>query len=124
MSNTMGNANLREGLTVITVCPVSFAKRFREARAAAGLTQRQLADACNISDRTVSAWETGVAEGIIAEHLFCVADKLGVNARWLATGELDPGSATPEVAELLRGIESLPPDQQAVVKALIQSLRR
>jgi len=109
---------------VITVCPVSFAKRFKEARLAAGLTQRQLADACGISDRTVSAWETGVAEGIIAEHLFCVADKLGVNARWLATGEAEPSTVTPAVAELMRGIESLPPEQQAAVKALVQSLRR
>jgi len=124
MSNTMGPLNLLEGRTVITVCPVSFGKRFKEARLAAGLTQRQLADSCGISDRTVSAWETGVAEGIIAEHLFCVADKLGVDARWLATGERTPSAVTAELSELLRGIESLPPDQQGAVKALVQSLRR
>lgn len=109
---------------MITVCPVTFAKRFREARAAAGLTQRQLADACGISDRTVSAWETGVAEGIIAEHLFRAADAMRVDARWLATGEETPATITAQSSDLLRTVESLPPEQQAAVRALIQTLRR
>lgn len=124
MSNGMGNPNLEGSAIMITVDPVTFSKRFRDAREAAQLTQRQLADACEISDRTVSAWETGKAEGILAEHLFCVADKLGVDARWLATGQQKPPVVTSALAEIVRGLEHLPVDQQEAVRSLVRSLKR
>lgn len=45
-----------------------------------------------MTKQSVSAWGTGRAEGMLAENLFYVADKLGVEPRWLATGEgsMDP----------------------------------
>ena len=124
MSNGMGNPNLDGRATVIRVDPVTFAKRLKDARSAAKLTQQQLADACGISDRTVSAWETGTAQGVLADHLFCVADRLGVDARWLATGEAKAPAVTSALAEIVRGLEHLPVEQQEAVRSLVRSLNR
>jgi transcriptional regulator with XRE-family HTH domain len=104
----------------LTMDPMSFAKRLRQARVAARMTQQQVADACGVTDGAVSAWENGVAAGIIAETLFCVADALCVDPRWLATGQGSPASL-PDVAASLG---ELPPDQQEAVRALIRSLKR
>lgn len=43
--------------TAITV--LSIAKRIRDARKGAGLSQEELAAACGVNQGTVSAWETG-----------------------------------------------------------------
>lgn len=94
--------------------PVSFAKRLQEARARAEVTQQQLADACGLTKGAVSAWENGVTDSILAENLFCVADSLRVDPRWLATGQESPTAS----------LASLPPEQQDAVRALIQSLKR
>ena len=40
---------------------VRIGKFIAETRKAQGFTQRQLADALSISDKTVSKWETGVS---------------------------------------------------------------
>lgn len=102
---------------MLTVNPMTFAKRLKDSRLAAGMTQRQLADKCGISDRTVSARETGLAEGILAEHLFAVADAMKVDPRWLATGR---GAMTPSIAEALG---QLPAHQVEAVQGLIRSLK-
>lgn len=115
---------MERGLTLNTMDAVSFAKRLREAREAAGLTQQQLADACGISNRTISALERGLADGMLADNLFSVADKLHVDPRWLATGETYASSVPTSLAEILRGLESLPAEQQEAVRALVKSLRR
>jgi transcriptional regulator with XRE-family HTH domain len=99
---------------MVKMDPVTFAKRLKDARAAAGLTQQQIADACGLTKGAVSAWEQGVTDSILAENLFCVADALRVDPRWLATGV---ESDVPSMA-------ALPPEQQAAVRALIESLKR
>ena len=53
---------------MVKLDPVTFAKRLQEARAAAGLTQQQLADACGLTKGAVSAWENAVTDGILAEN--------------------------------------------------------
>ena len=121
-SNALGAEGMCGDRVMITVNPVTFAKRLREARLAAQLTQQQLADACGISDRTVSAWETGLAEGILAANLFSVADYMHVDPRWLATGE---GPSAPQPSnQIARDLEQLPPEQQEAVRNLIKSLNR
>lgn len=104
----------------LTMDPMSFAKRLREARLAAGMTQQQVADACGVTDGAVSAWEKGVAAGIIAETLFSVADALRVDPRWLATGEESASS----ISDIARSLGELPAEQQEAVLALIRSLKR
>lgn len=96
---------------------VTFAKRLREARQRADLTQQQVADACGLTKGAVSAWEQGVTDGILAENLFCVADILRVDPRWLATGQ------EPTAADVAREIAGIPIEQQEAVRALIRSMK-
>ena len=106
---------------VIQLDPVSFSKRLKEARVRAGLTQLQVADACGLTKGAVSAWEQGITAGIIAENLFCVADVLGVDPRFLATGvESKEASAQ----GIIKDISHLPSDQQEIIRALIHSLQQ
>ena len=107
-------------ICTLTMDPMSFGKRLRDARSAAGLTQQQLGDACGVTDGAVSAWENGVTAGIIAETLFSVADALRVDPRWLATGE---GSAS-SLSDVARSLGELPVEQQEAFRALIRSLKR
>ena len=103
---------------MVKLGPVTFAKRLQEARARAGITQQQLADACGLTKGAVSAWENAVTDGILAENLFCVADALHVDARWLAIGEASPSG------DLAAALLALPADQQAAVRAIIESMKR
>jgi transcriptional regulator with XRE-family HTH domain len=124
MSNVLEVAVLDRGAVMITIDGMTFAKRVKEAREAARLTQAQLAEGCGISDRTVSAWENGVAEGIRGDTLFCIADKMRVDPRWLVTGAGEAPGMTTALDEIVRGLEDLPVEQQEAVRALILSLKR
>jgi transcriptional regulator with XRE-family HTH domain len=106
---------------MVKMDPVTFSKRLRESRLAADLTQLQVAEACGLTKGAVSAWEKGVTDGILAENLFCVADVLGVDPRWLATGQASTAAVG---ADLAKGLADLPADQQEAVRALIRSLKR
>ena len=99
---------------MVKIDSVTFAKRLHDARAKAGMTQQQLADACGLTKGAVSAWENGVTDSILAENLFCVADALHVDPRWLATGQ---ESETASIA-------TLSPEIQQAIRALIQSMKR
>ena len=103
---------------MVKIDAVSFAKRLQEARAKSGITQQQLADACGLTKGAVSAWENGVTDGILAENLFCVADALHIDPRWLAVGEESVSG------DLAASFAELPVEQQAAVRALIQSMKR
>ena len=54
-----------------------------------GLTQKQLADAMNISDKTVSKWERGLGCPDVS-LLTELSDTLGVNIEKILTGDLNP----------------------------------
>lgn len=57
-----------------------------------GLTQRQLADALNISDKTISKWERG--QGCPDVSLLQeLSDVLAVNVEKILLGDLEPNSA-------------------------------
>jgi transcriptional regulator with XRE-family HTH domain len=106
---------------IMEIDGVTFAQRLREARLAANLTQEQVAEHCGITDGAVSAWERGQAHKIAAETLFCVADMLRVDPRWLIVGETQGGEQS---AALAQEIAALPDEQRAAVLALIRSLKR
>lgn len=106
---------------MVEIDGVTFATRLKEARLAAGYTQEQVAELCNITDGAVSAWERGQAVKISAQTLFSVADLLRVDPRWLVTGERRTHE---QAASLASEIEALPDEQRAAVLALIHSLKR
>ncbi|WP_455718191.1 helix-turn-helix domain-containing protein [Anaerosporobacter sp.] len=54
-----------------------------------GYTQKQLADAMNISDKTISKWERGLGCPDVS-LLHVLSDILGVNIEQILLGELEP----------------------------------
>jgi len=124
LSNPLEFSGLVQRGVVVRMDPVTFAKRLKAARLAAGLTQDQLAQGCGISNRTVSAWETGLAEGILAENLFCVADKMNVDPRWLATGHGKIPPIPEALTEIVHDLEALTAEQQEAIRSLVHSLKR
>lgn len=57
-----------------------------------GLTQKQLADMMNISDRTISKWERGLGCPDVS-LLHELSNTLGVNIEKILMGDLEPNSA-------------------------------
>jgi transcriptional regulator with XRE-family HTH domain len=122
-SNPMDIEPVRFGFLFVIIDAMNFADRLRYARKRSGLTQEQLAEGCGISNRTVSAWEKGVAEGILAENLFCVADKMGVDARWLATGDGPEPGEYRTTADIERDLRNLSPEKQEAVRTIVKTLK-
>lgn len=71
--------------------------RIRKRRLELGLTQKALADACNVKQASVSAWERGDTLGVRPDNLYQASRKLRTSMEWLATGRKD--RAVPAVAE-------------------------
>lgn len=67
--------------------PIKIGGLIAELRHTAGLTQLQLANILNVSDRTVSKWECG--QGLPDISMFALlADTFGVNVEVLLSGEM------------------------------------
>ncbi len=100
---------------------MSFARRLTEARERAGLKPAQLARLAGVTGAWVSKAETGKSAHVQADTLFAVARVLNVNAQWLADGT-GPRDAVPmDIASEFVGLSL---DQQALVRALIQSIKK
>lgn len=63
-------------------------KLIAELRKKQGLTQQQLADKINLSNKTISKWESGVGAPDIS-NLSVLAEVLGISVDELLRGELD-----------------------------------
>lgn len=98
------------------IARVEFSTRLLRARTAAQKTQEQVAHACGLSHAAISKAESGKTETMAADNLFAIADFLGVDARWLATGE---GEMHPPRSEL----DQLTDEQKAVVHSVIRSMK-
>ena len=61
--------------------------RIKKSRTDKGMTQTELATKADCTKGAVSQWEKGDVINLRIERLFKVADALGVDARWLATGQ-------------------------------------
>lgn len=64
---------------------VSIASRLQERRRHLGLSQEALAREIGVSKNTVARWEAGGQ--MFADVAVRLADALGVDPRWLITGE-------------------------------------
>lgn len=97
-----------------------FAGRLRDALAASGLTQRELAERARVNFRTLQEWLSGRSR-MPAEALPGVAEALGVSCDYLATGEpasLDP-AALWAALEKQRTVHAWP---EPVTEELVHSL--
>lgn len=63
------------------------ADRLITAMARAGLSQADLARACDVKPPSVNGWLSGKAKFLRGENLLKASAALGVNEKWLATGE-------------------------------------
>lgn len=68
---------------------MTLSERIRAAMAAKGMSQTDLARACNVKPPSVHGWLTGKAKFLRGENLLLAARALGVSQDWLATGAGD-----------------------------------
>jgi len=68
-------------------------KLIAELRKSKGLTQQQLADQMNLSNKTISKWESGSGSPDLS-NLPVLADALGVTVDELLRGEINHSSET------------------------------
>ena len=66
---------------------MSLAQRLTNAMAIKGISQAELARACNVKPPSVHGWLSGKAKFLHGENLLLAAAALGVSQQWLATGE-------------------------------------
>jgi DNA-binding XRE family transcriptional regulator len=95
---------------------VEFSERLLRARTAAQKTQEQVAQSAGISHAAINKAEAGKTKSMGAANLFAIADFLGVDARWLATGE-------GEMQRDSSSLDSLTPEQKQVVVSVIRSMK-
>lgn len=67
---------------------IQIGKLIAELRKKQGLTQQQLADKLNLSNKTISKWESGAGAPDIS-NLSVLAEVLGISVDELLRGELD-----------------------------------
>lgn len=79
--------------------PIELCHRLRIAREKAGLSQAELAEAIEISRRSVTSYETGESEP--KRHVVVAwALRTGASSEWLVTGATSPGlDGEPTVTE-------------------------
>lgn len=92
----------------------TFSERLADAMREAGITAAALSAATGASQSAVSQWLSSKIKSLSGEHLFAVADTLGVEARWLLTGQ---GPRKPRVPP---DLSDLSDDQIAAILSLIR----
>jgi len=113
----------------------TFGERLRYARELRGMSQKQLADACGLSQSAISSYESGSRKS--AQKLLIIASKLEVDLYWLSrgTGHVFPTGQSRLAMGESWPFPSVPPDQimalsehdrltvEKTLKTLIDSLR-
>lgn len=105
-------------------------------RSHARISQAALAKACGVSRNAVSLWESGETKSLDAAYLFNAAKILGVNPKWLATGngskfltatqmplsDNDPASPEERRQRLLELFDGLPPQAQLFLLGFLENI--
>lgn len=94
--------------------------RIRAARTQAGLTQADIARALRISVSAVNQWEQGLIKNIKLRHFFALANLLGQDPQWLATGKTFPLTRKPALMSPLSDDPALTNEE----KILLHQVRR
>jgi transcriptional regulator with XRE-family HTH domain len=84
--------NLQTLLLASVFEPGAIGGRIKQAREEAGLTQEDLADAIDVTTRTVQNYESGDTKPY--KKIGPIADATGVSTRWLLHGEADEDQAS------------------------------
>lgn len=103
----------------------TFAERFKYARQNAGLSLSTVAEHLDVSPQAVWNYENRPDGGVAVELLFPLADVLGVDARWLATGAgaaytTEHRTATSiKVERLARSLQVLPDEKLQALSVVL-----
>jgi len=104
------------------ISPMSIQERLADLLAETGKTQTEVARHAKIGRGAISAIVRGRTKHPQPEHLFAIADALGVEPRWLATGRgprnKDKGLSQDQ-REWLEMYDQLPPDKRQAARALL-----
>ena len=95
-------------------------ERIRAAREDAGLSQADVAKALRISASAVNQWEQGLTKNMKLNNFFALANLLGQDARWLATGKTPTRAREPIVTSPTPNHHALTSEE----KALLHHVRR
>lgn len=101
---------------------ISVCSRFREERKASGLDQQEIADALDVSAKTVGRWEKSVP--IPSDKLAALAAH-GVDVLYVVTGQRSTASAaaiSEAEAQLLEAFRAMPAESQAAMLQLTSTL--
>jgi len=94
---------------------LKFALDAKGDRAGTRFTASDLARACGVTRQAVSQWMLGQSTNIRPDNLVCVADWLGVEVRWLATGD------GPMLKRDTLTLDRLTPSQKVTLQAVMDS---
>lgn len=94
---------------------VELGRRIAAVRAAAGLTQQQLADKLGVSFQAVSRWENGLTSPRNRNNLKQLAELGRTTVDWILYGVDETGAdvSLPPVAEVGRAVPSISPEDVA-----------
>ena len=116
------NADMSQGRPAATQRP-QFGERIAQARVAAGLTQKQLAEKLGTSQRVITYWEREAA-GLRADQLSKLARALGVTADFLlGKSEKKRGTGPTGKSRLIfEKVSKLPRSQQQRILATVEDM--
>lgn len=97
--------------------------RIRALRRARGMTQDQLAIACDVSRSAVAQWETDRA-GQLRENITRIADALAAPVEYLLQGAPPRGETTGDELALIRLYRECSPEDRAFVLRTVQRMAR
>ncbi|KVZ79950.1 helix-turn-helix domain-containing protein [Burkholderia ubonensis] len=97
----------------------TYGKRLRDARKAARLTQKQLADKVGLKQATISELENDEYDGSAKTPL--IADVLGINALWLAEGKGEPMSTADSQIGYEAAVKAASDAARALIDAILKA---
>jgi transcriptional regulator with XRE-family HTH domain len=98
--------------------------RVRAAIDASGIKQAEIARRVGVERQTVGDWYHGRSLYIRPEHLFALADTLGIEARWLATGQGQRLAIKHPPSNYTEALDRLSPEAQRALLVLLNDTHR